>query len=302
MRRTAAAWTCRPGRRGGSRVARSAVAARSRSASSQTIVAAMLPSSSAIGPQTRRALQTACPTWVLPVNVEEPDVGVRHQPARRPRAPGPCTRFTWPAASRASSRISTRSAALSGVACGGLITTVLPDGQRGRDLVRHHVQRRVERRDPADDAARHADRERHPMRMSRAPPSIGTISPARRLRFLGRDDEGLERRARPRCPRRRPGSRPRRRSARAKLARARRRSGRYGRAGFVALAGRRAARSRTSDAPRPRRHRPAPATRAAPRRSAAPVNLSSTGSAATPSSHRPPISSRAFHPPRFAWL
>src|SRR6478609_6308255 len=46
-------------------------------------------------------------------------------------APGPCTRLTCPGGRPASSRIWTRNAALKGVDCGGLITTVFPEASAG---------------------------------------------------------------------------------------------------------------------------------------------------------------------------
>ena len=49
-------------------------------------------------------------------------------------APGPCTKLTCPEGMPASSRISHSFAALKGVACAGLITTVLPEASAGATL------------------------------------------------------------------------------------------------------------------------------------------------------------------------
>ena len=72
------------------------------------------------------------------------------------------------------------------------MTTVLPDASAGADLVRHHVQRRVERRDAADDAARHADRERHAMRVAGRAFDRHDLADEP-LAFFGRDQERLDR-------------------------------------------------------------------------------------------------------------
>ena len=166
--RTAAASTCTPARRAERRSWRIRGAARSRSASSQTIVAgdaAELERDRAAGPTERCS---CLPTSVLPV--KEKKRTSRFSTSQRPTsAPGPCTRVTWPGGRPASSSSSKNSAALNGVALRRLRTTVLPDASAGADLVRHQVERRVERRNAADDAARDANRERHAMGVARAP-------------------------------------------------------------------------------------------------------------------------------------
>ena len=168
-------------------------AARSRSASSQTIVAEMLPSSRAIG---RRPTErcSSRPTAVLPVN-EKKRMSWFSTSQRPTSAPGPWTSADMSAAAgRPASSSSTSSAALNGVACGGLIDDGISGGERRRQLVRHHVQRRVERGDAADDAARHTDGEGEAVRVP------GRVLDRHHLarqpfRFLGGEQERLNRAA-----------------------------------------------------------------------------------------------------------
>ena len=132
------------------------------------------------------------PTRVLPVNVKKRMSGfsTSHGPDLRARSLHRARRAR--AASRPRGGARRAASALSGVALRRLDHDGVARRQGGRDLVRHHVQRRVERRDAADDAARHADREGHPVRLPGAP-SIGTISPRQPLGFLGGDEERLDR-------------------------------------------------------------------------------------------------------------
>ena len=107
-------------------------AARSRSASSHTIVAEMLPSSRVIGRRPTERCNSR-PTAVLPVNEKKRMSGF--STSQRPTsAPCPCTSATWPGGSPASSSSSTSRTALNGVACGGLMITVLPAASAGASL------------------------------------------------------------------------------------------------------------------------------------------------------------------------
>ena len=122
-------------------------------ASSKTMLAALPPSSSVtffVVPAIERAI--ILPTSVEPVNATLSTSGVLDQ--RRPVSPAPVTMLTTPGGRSACWQISANSSAVSGVVSAGLSTTVLPHGQRRRDLPRQHEQREV----PRDDLAGHAER------------------------------------------------------------------------------------------------------------------------------------------------
>ena len=122
-------------------------------ASSKTMFAALPPSSRVtflLGAGDAPAI--VLPTSVEPVNATLSTSGC--STTRAPVSPAPVTMLTTPGGRSACWQISANSSAVSGVVSAGLSTTVLPHGQRRRDLPRQHEQREVPRDDLAGDAER----------------------------------------------------------------------------------------------------------------------------------------------------
>ena len=71
-----------------------------------------------------------------------------------PVAPSPVTMLTTPGGRPASTQISAKASAVSGVNSAGFSTTVLPAASAGRDLPGQHQQREIPRNDLPADADR----------------------------------------------------------------------------------------------------------------------------------------------------
>ena len=76
---------------------------------------------------------------------------MRHQ--RLPVSPSPVTILTTPFGNPTSWHNSANASAVSGVNSAGFRTTVLPGGKRGRDLPRHHQQRKIPRNNLPNNSA-----------------------------------------------------------------------------------------------------------------------------------------------------
>ena len=131
----------------------------SSAASSNTMLAALPPSSSVI------ALSVpAMARWIfLPISVEPVNATLATSlwvTSAMPISPGPGTMLTTPGGRSAWRQTSANRRADSGVVEAGLRTTVLPAASAGRDLPGQHQQREV----PRDDLRGDAERPRDPAR------------------------------------------------------------------------------------------------------------------------------------------
>ena len=135
-----------------------AAAARSRSASANTTLADLPPSS-----RVTRLIVAAAPSAIPRPTSVEPVKAIFAtsgcSTSRRPQTlPGPATTLRTPSGRPASSAIRSSSSAVSGVSSAGFSTTVLPAASAGRDLPRGDQQREVPGHDQADHPERLAER------------------------------------------------------------------------------------------------------------------------------------------------